>query len=87
LALAKCNIAFPTIQSQNMTAACRAGKFDKPVSKRGFNKGFIENGLSTWMTQEAIQTSQLSIPFYKNLASSRHILCRADKNGTAVAHK
>jgi hypothetical protein len=34
LALAKCNIAFPTIQSQNMTAACRAGKFDKPVSKR-----------------------------------------------------
>ena len=49
-----------------MTAACRAGKFDKPVSKRGFNKGFIENGLSTWMAQETIQTSQLSIPFYKN---------------------
>jgi hypothetical protein len=25
--LQKCNMAFPTIQSQNMAAACRAGKF------------------------------------------------------------
>jgi hypothetical protein len=39
------------------------------------------------MTQEAIQTSQLSIPFYKNSTSSRHRLCRADKNGTVVVHK
>jgi len=45
---------------------CHAGKFDKSASKRWFNKGFIENGLSTWMAQETIQTSQLSIPFYKN---------------------
>ena len=25
--LQKCNMAFPTIQSQNVTDACRAGKF------------------------------------------------------------
>jgi hypothetical protein len=52
-----------------MTAACRADKFDKPCIKKRVQQGFIENGLSTWMTQEAIQTSQLSIPFYKNLAA------------------
>jgi hypothetical protein len=36
------------------------------------------------MTQEAIQTLQLSVPFYKNSVSSWHRLCRANKIATVV---